>query len=58
MCEFIRSIKAIFRNSGGISRNCMRLINRIEKKNPSHDIVFGDCRGIIYSITYLSDEPK
>ena len=50
--------KQSFVTVGGISRNCMRLINRSEKKNPSHDIVFGDCRGIIYSITYLSDEPK
>ena len=50
--------KQSFVTVGGISRNCMRLINRIEKKNPSHDIVFGDCRGVIYSITYISDEPK
>ena len=50
--------KQSFVTVGGISKNCIQLLPRNSKKNPQHDIVFGDCRGIIYSITYLYDEPK
>ena len=51
--------KQSFVTVGGISKNCLRLIQRNQKKNNNiQDIIFGDCRGIIYSITYLSDEPK
>ena len=49
--------KQSFVTVGGITKNCLRLLPKNQKKNIS-DIVFGDCRGIIYSITYLSDEPK
>ena len=50
--------KQSFVTVGGISKNCIQLLDRNTKKNPQQDIVFGDCRGIIYSITYLFDEPK
>ena len=50
--------KQSFVTVGGITKNCLRLLPRNQKKNIIHDIVFGDCRGIIYSITYASDEPK
>ena len=50
--------KQSFVTVGGISKNCIRLFPRNQKKVTSQDIFFGDCRGIIYSITYESDEPK
>jgi len=50
--------KQSFVTVGGITKNCLRLLPKNQKKNNIHDIVFGDCRGIIYSITYASDEPK
>ena len=50
--------KQSFVTVGGISKNCIRLLQNNKKKNNTDDIVFGDCRGIIYSITYLLEEPK
>ena len=50
--------KQSFVTVGGISKSCISLLPRTTKKNSAEDIIFGDCRGIIYSITYLSDEPK
>ena len=50
--------KQSFVTVGGISKNCIRLLQKNKKKNNTDDIVFGDCRGIIYSITYLLEEPK
>ena len=50
--------KQSFVTVGGITKNCIRLLSKNTKKDKGHDIVFGDCRGIIYSITYLNEEPK
>ena len=50
--------KQSFVTVGGITKNCIRLLSKNTKKDKGHDIVFGDCRGIIYSITYLNEEQK
>ena len=47
--------KQSFLTVGGISKNCLKLLNADKEKN---DILIGDCRGIVYSTTYSGDEPK
>ena len=46
--------KQSFLTVGGISKNCLKLLPPQDK----NDILIGDCRGIVYSTTYQSDEPK
>ena len=49
--------KQSFVTVGGISKNCIRLIPSVSKKG-CQDIIIGDCRGIVYCITYLYEEPR
>ena len=49
--------KQSFVTVGGISKNSIRLFPNFSKKG-CQDIFIGDCRGIIYCITYQNDEPK
>ena len=47
--------KQSFLTVGGITKNCLQLLPPEKEKQ---DIVIGDCRGIIYSTNYQTDEPK
>ena len=48
--------KQSFVTVGGIPKNSIRLFP--SSKKGCQDIFIGDCRGILYCITYLNDEPK
>ena len=48
--------KQSFVTVGGIPKNSIRLFP--SSKNGRQDIFIGDCRGILYCITYQNDEPR